>query len=196
MECFLAYFDILGFKEFVDNNNEEYVDKFIHNLFRDSQSALSGDNYIDCSPYRYVPDLSKASVHSIHISDSIIFWTEDVSLESFKNIVECASLFLKRSIYVTFPVRGCIVAGNITFEPVLIKNQKGITFHNSLLYGKALIEAYLKAELQDWAGCYIDKTASSRVEDQIISDLIYANTVVYYPIPFKHSTKSMSMLYE
>ncbi len=182
MERFLAYFDILGFKEFMENNADEYIDRFIHNLFRDSQSAVSGDNYVDGGPGIYVPDLSKSNIHCIHISDSIIFWTEDISEESFNVIINCSAFFLNRSLQATFPVRGCIVAGKITFEPSVIKNKKGITFYNSLLYGKALIEAYLKAEFQDWAGCYIDKSATSKFDQSVISKLIYDKKNVNFNI--------------
>ncbi|MFP5043029.1 hypothetical protein [Parasediminibacterium sp. JCM 36343] len=73
----------------------------------------------------------------------------------------------------TFPVRGCLVSSDIEFNPFNIPNNKGITFYNSSLYGQALIDAYMKAEFQDWAGCYIDRSALAKIDDaQLIESYI------------------------
>jgi hypothetical protein len=82
-------------------------------------------------------------------------------------------------------VRGCIVAGEINFRPFQIKNEAGFTFSNSSLYGKPIIDAHNKAEAQDWTGCYIDKSAIEKVEEDVINNFIYDNKVAYYPVPLK-----------
>ncbi len=133
----------------------------------------------------YIPDLSKSNIHCSHISDSILFWTEGTSKEDFENIVNCAAFFLNRSLQATFPLRGCVVAGKFTFEPSTIENDKGFVFQNSLLYGKALVDAYLKAESQDWAGCYIDKSALLKVDPSVITKCIDTNIASYYSVPLK-----------
>jgi hypothetical protein len=40
MKKFIAYFDYLGFKQFIDNNDLEYQRKIVGNNFRDIESAL------------------------------------------------------------------------------------------------------------------------------------------------------------
>lgn len=32
-EVYIAYFDLLGFKEFIENNTEEYIDKRMESIF-------------------------------------------------------------------------------------------------------------------------------------------------------------------
>ena len=186
MEKFLAYFDILGFQEFIGNNTDQHIDLYMKNLFRESETAASGRNYIDGKPGIWLPDFSKSRIHCLHVSDTIIFWSDDITTESFKKIIECSSYFLHQIIQTrTFAVRGCIVAGNINFKPFQIKNEVGIVFYNSSLYGKPIIDAYKKAESQDWAGCYIDKSAIEKVEKDVIKRFIYENKVAYYQVPLK-----------
>lgn len=181
---------MLGFKEFIENNEKVYVERNIQHIFRESQTAISGDTFIQDGLGKIVPDLDKAEINCMHFSDSIIFWTNDTLSESFKKIVDVCYNFYWRCMQSSFPVRGCLVFGDIEFRPFQIKSTGGATFYNSSLYGKGLIDAYLKAESQDWAGCYIDKSAIKTVEEDVIYDMIYANKVVYYPVPLKDGTQS------
>lgn len=180
----------MGFKEFIGNNTDEHIDLYMDNLFRESQLAASGRNCKDSKrPGAWIADLSKSAIHCLHISDTIIFWSDDITTESFKKIIECASYFLHQIIQTTtFTVRGCIVAGEIKFQPFQIKNEAGFFFYNSSLYGKPIVDAYTKAESQDWAGCYIDKSAIEKVEEKIINSFIYDNRIAYYPVPLKGGT--------
>lgn len=190
MQTYLAYFDILGFKQFIEEMPADHVNQYMHNLFRDSQSAVSGDNYIPGNPGQIVPDLAVSNIHCMHISDSIIFWTNDISDKSFQNIVTCSTFFLSRSLQATFAMRGCIAAGEITFDPFTIKNKQGFTFYNSSLYGTVLTDAYLKAEAQDWAGCFIDKTALEAAGSPALNTLIAENKAILYSIPLKNGQYS------
>lgn len=189
MDTYIAYFDILGFKEFIENNEKEYVDRNFQHIFRESQTAISGENYIQYDPGTIIPDLSKSEINCMHFSDSIIFWTSDSSPENFKKIVDVCYTFYWRCMQTSFPVRGCLVFGDVEFKPFQIKGAGGATFYNSSLYGKGLVNAYLKAESQDWAGCFIDKSAIETVEEGVITELIYSNKVVYYPVPLKNGTR-------
>lgn len=189
MTTYIAYFDILGFKEFIMNNEKAYVDRNFQHIFRESQTAVSGEKYIDYN-YGFAPDLNQAEVNCLHFSDSIIFWTIDNSEESFRKIIDVCYTFYWRCMQTTFPVRGCIVLGDIEFHPFQIQGKNGAKFFNSSLYGKGLIDAYQKAESQDWAGCFIDKSAIGSVKDEIIYDLLYKNKIVYYAVPLKDGSTS------
>lgn len=185
MQTYLAFFDILGFKEFIYNSDSEIRLRLMNNLIRDSQMALSLGKSVPRPGGGLMPDLSGTNIQCLHISDSIVFWTENISVEIFIELVKCSAYFLRQCMQITFPVRGCIVAGEIDYTPFVLKNKKGVEFQNSSLYGKALTDAYLKAEAQDWVGCYVDRSAVATVDDKIINDLIYANQLVYYPVPLK-----------
>jgi len=186
METYLAYFDILGFKDFIYNTAQDEIDFKFDCLLRDSQSSITDDKFISDLYGGLVPDLKQSRVNCLHVSDSIIFWTSGVSKEQFAHIIDVSNDFFQCCcVNQTFPVRGCIVKGIISFDPFTIKSQKELKFINSSIYGKALIDAYIKAELQEWAGCYIDKSVFEGIDEIEINALIASGKILKYPVPFK-----------
>lgn len=185
MTTYLAYFDVLGFKEIVKNNTLEELNVIFSQLLRDTQTAVSGENYIQPEPGIIVADLTKQKVHCMHISDSVLFWTNSDSEEDFNELAKVCYTFYWRSLHLFVPLRGCLVHGEIEFRPFHFKNDGGATYYNSSLYGKGLVDAYLKADSIEYAGCYIDNSAIIKVGDQLISNLIYDQMLCYYKVPFK-----------
>lgn len=185
MITFLAYFDVLGFKEMVQKNTLEELNQIFSHLLRDTQTAVSGENYIQPQPGFIVADLTKQKVHCMHISDSVLFWTDTDSNDDFIELAKVCYTFYWRSLQLFVPLRGCVVHGEIEFQPFQIKNEGGAMFHNSSLYGKALVDAYIKADQIDYAGCYLDKSVLAKVDQTLITNLIYDQMLCYYKVPFK-----------
>ena len=52
METFIAFFDVLGFKEFIYNNEFKEVKRLFGHLLRDTQTAVAGEKYIET---RFLP---------------------------------------------------------------------------------------------------------------------------------------------
>ncbi|MEO5570673.1 MAG: hypothetical protein ABIT08_14495, partial [Bacteroidia bacterium] len=75
METFIAFFDVLGFKEFIFNNTLDIVKDKFNLLLTESETAVSSEKFVQKVSGSYEPDLTKQKVNCIHISDSIIFWT-------------------------------------------------------------------------------------------------------------------------
>ncbi len=190
MKTFLAFFDVLGFKEFIYNNEMEYIQRMFGNLLTDSQSAVSREKYIKSNSGMIIPDLKNQKVNCLHVSDSIIFWTNKDTASDFSDLVEVCYSFYWKSLKTSFPLRGCLIHGEIDFNPFTIENEKNIKYYNYSLFGKGLIEGYIKAESINYAGCYIDESAIQQVEDKQINDLIYDQKLCYYKIPFKDGTFS------
>ncbi|MEO6150432.1 MAG: hypothetical protein ABIN95_04020 [Mucilaginibacter sp.] len=192
METYLAYFDILGFKSYINNTSSDDVIFRFECLFRDSQSAIAQQSYINDSYGGLVPNKDLFKANCLHISDSIIFWTNGSETEDFIALVDiCNNFFQSCCVNLTFPLRGCIVKGQIEFLPFTVQNKNRNTFINSSLYGKALIDAYLKAENQDWAGCYVDRSAYQNIDDEIINKLITNGSILRYNVPIKNGESSM-----
>lgn len=186
METFIAFFDILGFKEIIDNNSLAEVKVYFEHLVRDSQTAMSNNKWVKPNGRMPFPDLSKQKVNCLHISDSILFWTNGNSNEDFIDLVEVCSSFYLLSIQGTFPLRGCLTFGEIDFKPLTLnRNINEVMFYNYSIFGKGLVEAYLKAESLEFAGCLLDKRAISKVSDKLISDLIQDKKICKYKVPFK-----------
>jgi len=185
METFIAFFDVLGFKEFINNNELEEVKRLFEFLLRDTQTAVAGEEYIQLNSGLVIPDLKQQKVNCLHISDSIVFWTNSNTEKDFEELVNVCYSFYWRSLQTTFPVRGCLVYGEIDFRPFTIENANGITFYNYSLIGKGLVDAYLKAESIEYAGCLLDSSAIKQVDDKLINKLIYDQKICMYKVPFK-----------
>ncbi|RYD52373.1 MAG: hypothetical protein EOP52_09425 [Sphingobacteriales bacterium] len=196
MNCFIATFDILGYKEFILNNNKEFVDYYNKHIFRESQDAVSGGELISYGA-GVAPDVSLSKVQCLHFSDTILFWTENVSAEGFQELLKVCSRFYTRTMQLTFAVRGAIGFGDVEFHPFEIQGKDGAVFRNASLYGKGLVTLYIEAEAQDWAGCVISESIFGAVDDQgdrivteqLIYEAISQKFIAFYPVPFKDGTR-------
>jgi len=186
METFIAYFDILGFKEFINNNESKETIRLFNHLLRETQNALSSGKMKASDASTIVPDLRYQKVNCLHISDSIIFWTNTNSEDDFRDLVDVCYTFYGRSLQMFFPLRGCLTYGDIYFYPATIQNENDITFYNYSLIGKGLISSYLKAENIEYAGCIVDEKAIKKLSDRVIDDLIYEQKICMYKVPFKN----------
>lgn len=186
MKTFIAFFDILGFKEFIYNNDLSEVKRLFDQLLRDSQIAISGQKYIQINPGMTAPDLKHQKVNCLHVSDSIIFWVINDSEDDFKNLVEVCYSFYWRSLQSTFPLRGCLTYGDIEFKPFTIENENGAEFYNYSLIGKGLVDAYIKSDNIEYAGCILDETAVNKAGSSIINNLIHKQKICIYKVPHKN----------
>ena len=200
MQEFIAFYDILGFKQLTKSIAPDIVHREINNIFRESQIAVC-KNHLTDDPHRagtLIPDFSFAKVNCMHISDSIVFWTTGGLTENnFRNIAEACYTFNWRTQQTTLPLRGCLVAGEVEYRPYTIQNAEGVQFHNSSLYGKGVTKAYTLAEDQDWAGSYIDSSAITAIanSEAIISSFIYDKKLVYYQVPLKGGKYSYELAF-
>ena len=185
MKTYIGFFDILGFKEIVAQLELEQLQQKFDNLLRDSQIALSNGHYNSVSSDTVVPDLTKIDVNCIHISDSIIFWTENDDIDNFKKIIEVCKKFYQDSLQTDFLLRGAIVYGEINFKPGTIKSNENKIFGNYSFIGKGLVEAYLLGESLELCGCVIGNSAIEKIGDSEISELIKNETAILYCVPRK-----------
>ena len=199
-ETFIAFFDILGFKELVNRKPAEELKSVMEHLLRDTQSALANGKYTHSPFGTIVPDLSKFGINCLHVSDSIIFWTNEAKVEDFNKIVDVCHAFYSTCIQLGPLLRGCLTFGEIDFYPFKISScNEENQFINSSLYGKGLVEAYSKADSLEFVGCTIEQTAIDYIKTMIVekpegydvnfvSNLIYDQKICYYKIPSKNGS--------
>jgi hypothetical protein len=163
MKKFIAYFDYLGFKQFIENNDLNYQKKVVGDNFRDIESALGKGKYKE-APHGVIADLSYSKINCINFSDTVVFWTNDDSENSLLEILEVAHKFNWQAIDFFFPARGSVVYGEIEYVDFKQKNEAGGLYNINSVFGKGLVKAHEKAEKQHWAGTVID--------DSFIKELI------------------------
>lgn len=186
MKTYLAYFDLLGFKDFIEHNGFSDQGKGIRTIIRDIKNALS-DGTLQKAQDRSVPDFTKTSIQVLNFSDTIIFWTKDDSEQSLNEILQVAYKYNQSSTIYSFPARGALTFGEIRFLKESIKNNIGGAFYLDSIVGKGLVDSYLLAESTEWSGAIIDSSVVNKISNfgKIPHEFLksYAKT---HQIPFKN----------
>lgn len=184
---FIAYFDYLGFKQFIENNDHSYQVSEMDNIFRDIEGALA-KGHRTRGEKAIIADLSLTKINAINFSDTIVFWTNDDSESSFDEILEIAYLFNSRTNTFFFPARGCICHGELEYIDYKNTNQFGSIYNINSVFGKGLVKAHEKAESQNWAGTVIDKSVIQFLElNGNNVDLKLQDYAKKYKVPYKKS---------
>lgn len=191
MKKFIAYFDFLGFKEFIYNNHHTYYHRIIGNVYRDIEDALrvGSDGHLKDGEHGWViSDISGSRINALNFSDTILFWSNDDSIESLNEILRVCHSFNLRQVVFVFPVRGALVHGEIFHNEFKQTNKGGVYTINSP-YGKGVIAAHLKAESQNWAGSVLDQSVVDHITNNgwNLSQLVDQYCTPYL-IPYKEET--------
>ena len=157
IDSYIAFLDILGFRDLVRNNSSTDVENLYAQIFRMSLSATFYQLYKD---ELQLGKLRKPNVQIV--SDSIIIWSESDHFTEFLRISTFTSIVLRNAISAGIPLRGAIVHGNINeldldaVVPNLDYFQSTINTKSSVLFGKGIVDAYVLEQVADWSGCIID----------------------------------------
>lgn len=176
---FVAFLDILGFKDLVERNTheqlEEIYSKFFTGVEKNSElfellsQILKNDKGIN------------TTVQSVIISDSIVLWSIDDTIDNFNMLVMAVRLLIIQSFGQGIPLRGAITRG-----PLSVSTDKSIQ-----IFGKSLTKAYTLESQMELAGCMIDDECMKYVleineENKIFQNLNKSNSIVQYLMPKKH----------
>jgi hypothetical protein len=190
MKKFIAYFDYLGFRQFIENNPLSEQKKGMGHIFREIEQAISKEK-TKPAPHGVISDLDEAKVNCLNFSDTIIFWTKDDNLDSLKEIVNVSYIFNWRTNLYFFPARGCISHGELDSVESSFKSKNHFKYNINSVFGKGLIASYEKAESQNWAGSVIDQTVVDRVIQLGLNpDLFLDEYAIRYPVPYKNKVSN------
>lgn len=192
MKTFIAFFDILGYKSLVENNEFEDVNRKISHLLRDIEFALSLRKAKRPERGIVTADRSESIVNCLNISDSILFWTPSVNQACFEQIVNvCYELNWKMTKF-NLPIRGALTYGELGFVTWDDKNDNSTIYRGNILHGKGLIEAYQLANSMEWSGSLIDNSIlNSTVCEEGEMIAFIEKYAVKYKIPYKNGFKDI-----
>ena len=187
MASFLAYFDLLGYKKFIENNTEDHLNARTNHFGRNIEIALALDhpNIQSNKANVVVSDISHSTLNCLTFSDTVILWTNSNTLQDFKEILQVAYKYNNFNVMYDFPSRGCIVYGDLWYKPFDSENLRGGRYMLNMIYGKALIEAHSRAEAMSWAGCELDISAIEYAKTLGDISSLLQNYTKLYDIPFK-----------
>jgi hypothetical protein len=141
---YVAFFDIMGFKDFVFRNSHDLVLKKMEELSIvihpikskfEEKTSKSIEN----------EGILNALTRPIVFSDSIVFVSNTANEDDLSTILFNCSWFINKCVISNIPVKGAISKGRFTAD-----------FNNSLYFGQPLIDAYLLQESVIYYGCIID----------------------------------------
>jgi hypothetical protein len=143
-EVYVAYADILGFKDLVYTNAQDIVN--IYKVFlQDPRVADQGA--LSCPLLR---GRTKSPMSFSPQSDGIAVWSHDSTPDSFLRLVETIGLLFIIACDQGLPLRATITAGPLSV--IARKTNEGIIHHP---IGSSLLDAIAVERLQVWSGCVI-----------------------------------------
>lgn len=186
MKKLIAYFDYLGFKQFIDNNDLTVHKRTMIHIFRDMEMALSkGKSKIKGN--KLISDLTESQINCISFSDTVMFWTEDTSESSIIEFLEVVYRFNWQAILYCFPVRGSLVFGEIEYVDFKQESLVGAKYNINSVFGQGLVDAHVKAESQNWAGTVCDSSfIEMLVQLGYEPDKILPPFAKKYKVPYKN----------
>jgi hypothetical protein len=166
--CWVAYFDILGFRKLMKNFPIWYVRDVL------KQALDMGKR-------------SNVKCKFIFFSDSFIFYTSDDSQESFSCIEGTSALFF-RAMFLgkeKIPMRGCLNVGRFCADE-----------ENRIFFGPALIEAYDCAEGQNWIGFVLSEKTREKLSSFESAGIKsgYKNRYREYEVPYNKEPRLRNLL--
>lgn len=186
-QAYIAYFDVLGFKKLVENNDHENLKTIYDKVF--TQMAIRGSTLDGIS--------SIPLIFSLIISDTIIFWTDASHSQNIWLIMTCAKQLLACSLEDGLPLRGCVIRGPLSIKQFASESSDLTEPLSTItaLVGKSIADAHKIAEEQNWSGCIIDESVMKKNYDEderiineessLIQQLIKTRTCVKYDVPLK-----------
>jgi len=170
-DCWLAYFDILGFENrvchFTKQHGKGHLDIFVENNYEEVI------NYIE-DELRKRTDFTSVEWHCSWFSDTFLFFAAADSKEAYLTIDFVAEKFFLKMVRNRRPLRGAL-----TFGEFYAKKEKNI------FVGPALIDAYRYGEKQKWIGLVLTPMARKRLKE--IRPSLNGGSVDYadYDVPVK-----------
>jgi hypothetical protein len=160
--CWLAYFDILGFSNMVENFPVEFVKESY------KKALKKGEQFNSRCKFKW-------------FSDSFIFYIENDSLDSYRCIRTASILFFRDMFLKEIPMRGCLNVGQLYADE-----------ENGIFFGPALIDAHDFAENQEWIGFILSKEAREKIKDYELAGFKTDNDYWFqeYNVPYKDKEKS------
>ncbi len=185
MKTFLSYFDLLGYKEFILNNEISEIRRRVKHILRDIELSLGQGEFKE-TYYGSIADINLSGINTLNISDTIIFWTNDDSLKSFKELLKVSYDFNWRLTRYHFPLRGAIYYDEFQIISGFQKTDNGGSYNVNSIFGKGLVFAHLKAENLNFAGCVIDDTVINKIAEIGEIDELIGDYAIRYKVPYKN----------
>jgi hypothetical protein len=170
-ECWVAHFDILGFKSLLDQGCMELKTVLSQSKIDDILNAIEN-----------ISPLYREHIDYLFYADTFIFYSKSDQAQDYTSIICVAQEFIRECIRIKLPVRGAISFGELIFG-----------HEKRILMGKAFLESHEYSEDQNWLGLLLTPSATRKVSEYSLNPLHH-----YYinqDIPLRQCSNSNSDVY-
>ncbi len=174
-ERFIAYFDILGFKDRVKTNSHE---KIYGELYRLKQFIVHWEQYFkntrrfekvmnetaksqikkEGTKVKVSIKVKTVSFEHILFSDSIVIISDNIGVLDSFTITHLSRMIIQYCLVNSLPIKGCIAKGEVSY------NKK-----EQIIFGQAFIDAYQLTEEMKFMGVILDKSMDEKINNVIFS---------------------------
>src|SRR4030042_1268597 len=178
-DCFVAFLDIMGFKDRLNRDGHENVQKLLESLNAEIENIKIEAKMIlqeQLTPQKTTETKNTTPTYTIPVSfsDSIILFSSDDSEDSALNIILDTADIIAKAISKEIPMKGAIAFGKMTTNT-----------NTSLYLGQPLIDAYeLHKELKIY-GAVLHHSAEKRMGDLGMGNILNSLIARKYPVPMK-----------
>lgn len=185
IEAYIAYFDLLGFKDFILRNDSNEISRRFYHVMRDIEHSLGEGNFQPVRNSTLYADLSHSKLNCLCISDTIIFWTTDLDIENLKELLRVSFDFNRQMVLYNFPLRGVVLKGLLKYKSSIETNSQGSLFNLSSLMGIGIVEANIKSENLNWSGTVIDDSLFEDFNSRLEAEKVFEEYAKKYMVPYK-----------
>lgn len=185
---YVAFGDVLGFRELVRLNSHEYV----LGLYRGAVElaatyGAAGGRMAPAEDGGWRPDIAMSTVNTRLISDSVLFWTDSERSSEFVALLQNVRAMLASALSTGIPMRVAIGWGELSHWAG-VRNQRVAV---ESLVGLPFVEAYEAEGAQEWSGGLVLDAALGRYDETrtpgapTVDDLERARWIRRWAIPLK-----------
>ncbi len=164
--CWVAYFDILGFKNEI-RQYAGHLDAFAKIQYEEILQRIEKDK---AAVRTFTPE----EYNYCCFSDSFLFYMSDDSISSYLTMHFVVTGFFHYSGIIKMPLRGALTCGDFYADK-----------ENNIYLGEAIIDAHDYAEKQDWIGLVLAPNARAKLEKNNHDPLTFAYDFREYDVPIK-----------
>ena len=166
---FVAFFDMMGYKDIFMKNGHNYVLKLITDIKNAKQTIIDGT--------REGLEMN-TGLKSFQFSDSFFIFSKSESAQDALNLFHQSRILLAFCNQINVPIKGAISFGWVTVD-----------FANSIFVGQPIIDACQLYEELEMFGAILDSNAETKIKEFEV-DEIYKNELkhqlVQYGVPTKN----------
>ena len=155
---FVAFLDILGFKDLVLRNTHEQVYNLLHQISITKKTLERLIN--DDDDFELAGD---AGINIVRFSDSIGIFSKKDDLDNFKMFSESVNIIFASAILKDIPLKGGMAYGEITLNQA-----------EQIYFGQPIIDAYLIEEEVSYFGVVAHNSIDAYINSHS-EDILYSN---------------------